>query len=49
MSTYVKPYDRRSRPRRVISNTALVIAVLLLLLPLLWGIGSKGRGHSRRL
>ena len=27
MSTYVKPYDRRSRPRRVISNTGLVIAV----------------------
>jgi multiple sugar transport system permease protein len=40
MSTYVKPYDRRSRPRRVASNTCLVIAVFLLLLPLLWGIGT---------
>jgi len=40
MSTAVSHRLRRSRPRRIASNTGLAVAVLLLLLPLLWGIGT---------
>jgi len=40
MSTAGSHHLRRSRPRRIASNTGLVLAVLLLLLPLLWGIGT---------
>jgi len=40
MSTGVSHRLRRSRPRRIASNTGLAVAVLLLLLPLLWGIGT---------
>jgi ABC-type glycerol-3-phosphate transport system permease component len=40
MTTATQPKTKRSWARRITSNVGLAIAVFLLLLPILWGIGT---------